>query len=37
MFDMDTSGSWGLFPVLGYLAACGGVAYTPVPADSEVV
>ena len=27
MFDMDTSGSWGLFPVLAYLAACGGVVY----------
>jgi hypothetical protein len=27
LFDMDTSGSWGLIPVAGYLAACAGVVY----------
>ncbi len=27
MFNMDTSGSWGLFPIAGFFLACGFVVY----------
>lgn len=27
LFEMDTSGSWGLFPIACYLFACAGVVY----------
>jgi hypothetical protein len=27
LIGMDTSGSWGLFPIAGFLLACAGVVY----------
>lgn len=27
LLDMDTSGSWGLIPIAGYLCACAGLVY----------
>jgi hypothetical protein len=27
LFGMDTEGSWGLFPILGFFLACAGIVY----------